>query len=177
MSLTYSGISDQDEPTMEDSSAPGNNYRVSALLVAQKFSFLCYVEYRIFFDILEHNGPDLLILLNTFLAPDFENEIKKETKAAPKTDSKASIEEPQGASLGRITKGLCQNKSNAQTLYCNCFIFSLSGSKSELKALIEKEVREQMTLVSGQLDQRMKDIADQHNSAQDSPQPNHKAKK
>ncbi|KAF1374023.1 hypothetical protein PFLUV_G00244970 [Perca fluviatilis] len=103
LSLTYSGISDQDEPTMEDSSAP-----------------------------------------------DFENEIKKETKAAPKTDSKASIEEPQGASL---------------------------GSKSELKALIEKEVREQMTLVSGQLDQRMKDIADQHNSAQDSPQPNHKAKK
>ncbi|XP_028423469.1 cilia- and flagella-associated protein 119 isoform X2 [Perca flavescens] len=103
LSLTYSGISDQDEPTMEDSSAP-----------------------------------------------DFENEIKKETKAAPNTESKASIEEPQGALL---------------------------GSKSELKALIEKEVREQMTLVSGQLDQRMKDIADQHNSAQDSPQPNHKAKK
>ncbi|XP_032357680.1 cilia- and flagella-associated protein 119 isoform X2 [Etheostoma spectabile] len=103
LSLTYSGISDQDEPTMEDSSAP-----------------------------------------------DFENEIKKETKAAPKTDSKASIEEPQGASL---------------------------GSKSELKALIEKEVREQMTLMSGQLDQRMKDIADQHKSAQEAPQPNHKAKK
>lgn len=42
---------------------------------------------------------DLVILLNTFLAPDFENEIKKETRQ----DSKASIEEPNGASLGRIT--------------------------------------------------------------------------
>eukprot|EP00064_Thunnus_orientalis_P001341 superscaffoldBa00000091_g1344 len=51
------------------------------------------------------------------------------------------------------------------------------GSKSELKALIEQEVREQMTLVSGQLDQRVKEIADQHNCVLDSLQPNHKAKK
>ncbi|XP_054454771.1 coiled-coil domain-containing protein 189 [Anoplopoma fimbria] len=108
LSLTYSETQDQDEPTMEDSSAP-----------------------------------------------DIENVIEKETEAAPKTDSspqiqEASIEEPEGATL---------------------------GIQSELKALIEKEVREQMVLVSGQLDQRMKDIADQHNSALDSPMPNHKVKK
>uniref|UniRef100_UPI0037E72920 cilia- and flagella-associated protein 119 n=1 Tax=Semicossyphus pulcher TaxID=241346 RepID=UPI0037E72920 len=51
------------------------------------------------------------------------------------------------------------------------------GSKSDLKALIEKEIREQMTRVSGQLDQRMKEIADQHNGAPYSPEPNNKAKK
>ncbi|KAM9336624.1 cilia- and flagella-associated protein 119 [Symphorus nematophorus] len=54
---------------------------------------------------------------------------------------------------------------------------SAPGSKSELQALIEKEVREQMMLVSGQLDQRMKEMADQHNRAIESPQLNHKAKK
>ncbi|GAA6227951.1 coiled-coil domain-containing protein 189 isoform X1 [Lates japonicus] len=48
---------------------------------------------------------------------------------------------------------------------------------AELKTLIEKEVREQMTLVSGQLDQRMKEIADLHKRAVDSPQPNQRAKK
>jgi len=42
----------------------------------------------------------------------------------------------------------------------NCFILSLSDLKSELKALIEKEVREQMALVCGQLEQRMKGIAE-----------------
>ncbi|KAL3051284.1 hypothetical protein OYC64_001531 [Pagothenia borchgrevinki] len=84
LSLTYSGIPDQDEPTMENSSAL-----------------------------------------------DVENE-------------------PEGATL---------------------------GSQSELKGLIEREVREQMTLVSGQMDQRMKDIADQHKSTPNSPQPNQKAKK
>ncbi|XP_056221944.1 coiled-coil domain-containing protein 189 [Seriola aureovittata] len=52
-----------------------------------------------------------------------------------------------------------------------------AGPASELKALIETEVREQMMLVSGHLDQRMKDIADQHNRALDSPQHNHKARK
>uniref|UniRef100_A0A671W691 Cilia and flagella associated protein 119 n=1 Tax=Sparus aurata TaxID=8175 RepID=A0A671W691_SPAAU len=63
--------------------------------------------------------------------------------------------------------------------WCSCFIVtaSLTGSKSGLKALIENEVREQMMLVSGQLDQRMKEIADQHNRALESPQLNHKAKK
>ncbi|XP_073346290.1 cilia- and flagella-associated protein 119 [Pagrus major] len=54
---------------------------------------------------------------------------------------------------------------------------SVPSSKSGLKALIEKEVREQMMLVSGQLDQRFKEIADQHNRALESPQLNHKAKK
>ncbi|KAM6898011.1 cilia- and flagella-associated protein 119 [Lycodopsis pacificus] len=107
LSLTYSETPDQDEPTVEDSSAP-----------------------------------------------DDENRMEKETEAAPTTDSspqtqEASTEEPEGATLGLT---------------------------SELKALIEKEVREQMVLVSGQLDQRMKDIAAQHNSAFDSPLPNHKAK-
>ncbi|XP_039991763.1 coiled-coil domain-containing protein 189 [Xiphias gladius] len=51
------------------------------------------------------------------------------------------------------------------------------GPASAMKALIEKEVREQMMLLSGQLDQRIKEIADQYNRALDSPQPNHKAKK
>ncbi|XP_053197078.1 coiled-coil domain-containing protein 189 [Scomber japonicus] len=54
---------------------------------------------------------------------------------------------------------------------------SAPDSKYELKALIEQEVREQMMLVSGQLDQRVKEIADQHNSALHPVQPNHKAKK
>ncbi|XP_049419803.1 coiled-coil domain-containing protein 189 [Epinephelus fuscoguttatus] len=108
LSLTYSGIPEQDEPTVEDASAP-----------------------------------------------DVENVIEEETEAAPTTDSspqtqEASSEEPEGAKL---------------------------GLKSELKTLIEKEVREQMTLVSRQLDQQMKDIADQHSRALNTPQPNHKAKK
>ncbi|KAG7226345.1 hypothetical protein INR49_013756 [Caranx melampygus] len=50
------------------------------------------------------------------------------------------------------------------------------GPTSELKKLIEKEVKEQMMLVSGQLDQQMKEIADQHNRALASPQPNHRPK-
>ncbi|XP_044035588.1 coiled-coil domain-containing protein 189 isoform X2 [Siniperca chuatsi] len=88
-------------------------------------------------------------------APDVENVMEKEAEAVPKTDSspqtqEASIAESEGATL---------------------------GSKSELKALIEKEVREQMMHVSGQLDQRMKEITDKHKSALNSPQPNHKAKK
>lgn len=33
LSLTYSGIPDQDEPTMEDSAAPGNNYSFSSTAV------------------------------------------------------------------------------------------------------------------------------------------------
>lgn len=56
------------------------------------------------------------------------------------------------------------------------FISSLSGPTSELKAMIEKEVKEQMMLVSGQLDQQMKEIAGQHNRALASPQPNHRPK-
>ncbi|XP_026206914.1 coiled-coil domain-containing protein 189 [Anabas testudineus] len=51
------------------------------------------------------------------------------------------------------------------------------GSTSQLKTLIEKEVREQMMLVSGQLDQRMNEIADQHISVLYSSQTNQKAKK
>ncbi|KAG8009105.1 hypothetical protein GBF38_011717 [Nibea albiflora] len=51
------------------------------------------------------------------------------------------------------------------------------GSRSELKSLIEKEVREQMSLVSGQLDQQMKEIVDQHSRVQKSPPLNHRAKK
>lgn len=63
-------------------------------------------------------------------------------------------------------------------VHCNpIFFFSLTGSKSELKALIKKEIREQMTVVSGQLDQQMKEILDRHNRALESPQLNkHKAK-
>uniref|UniRef100_A0A672GZH0 Si:ch73-81k8.2 n=1 Tax=Salarias fasciatus TaxID=181472 RepID=A0A672GZH0_SALFA len=59
----------------------------------------------------------------------------------------------------------------------NCLMFSISGSPSELKALIEQEVRQQMALVSGQLDQRMKEMAFQHNNTSDSSQSNHKTKK
>lgn len=78
----------------------------------------------------------------------------------------------------QIIKGLCNNKSNEpETLYCNHLISSFSGSKSELKSLIEKEVREQMLLVSGQLDQQMKEIVDQHSRVLKSPPLNHKAKK
>lgn len=59
----------------------------------------------------------------------------------------------------------------------NGFISSLSGATSELKALIEQQVREQMMLVSGQLDQRIKEKASQQNSALDYSQNSHKAKK
>ncbi|KAM7381829.1 hypothetical protein PAMA_012609 [Pampus argenteus] len=106
LSLSYSGIPDQDKSTMKDSSAP-----------------------------------------------DTEHVIENEAEAVPKTSGspeiqKTSITEPETA-----------------------------GSKSELKAMIEQEVREQMMLVSGQLDKRVKEIADQHSSALDSLQPNYKAKK
>lgn len=56
-----------------------------------------------------------------------------------------------------------------------CLLFS--GSESELKKLIQKEVNEQMMLVSEQLDQRMKEVEDQHLSALYSSQTNQKAKK
>ncbi|XP_042364197.1 coiled-coil domain-containing protein 189, partial [Plectropomus leopardus] len=106
LSLTYSGIPHQDDPTTKD-----------------------------------------------FSAPDVENVTKEETE--PKTDSAPQMQEASTEESERATPGF----------------------KSELKTLIEKEVREQMTLVSGQLDQRMKDIADQHSRTLDSPQANHKAKK
>nr|XP_020461838.1 coiled-coil domain-containing protein 189 isoform X2 [Monopterus albus] len=83
-----------------------------------------------------------------------ENVIE-ETQLVPKKDGspeaqETSITEPGGATL---------------------------SSTSELKTLIEKEVREQMMLVSGQLNQRMKEIADQHIGALYSPQTNQKVKK
>ncbi|XP_060951435.1 coiled-coil domain-containing protein 189 [Limanda limanda] len=53
---------------------------------------------------------------------------------------------------------------------------SAGGHTSDLKANVETEVRDQMLLVSGQLDQRMNELADQ-NKTLDSSQPNHKAKK
>ncbi|XP_056285339.1 coiled-coil domain-containing protein 189 isoform X7 [Pseudoliparis swirei] len=70
--------------------------------------------------------------------PDIENVLEKETEAAATTDSspqtqEESIEDPEAAT---------------------------ADLKSELKALIEKEVREQMALVCGQLEQRMKGIAE-----------------
>lgn len=46
-----------------------------------------------------------------------------------------------------------------------------------MKAMIEKEVREQLTLLSGQLDQQMKEIVAGHNRALESPQLNQKFKK
>lgn len=130
-------------------------------------------------------GPILFKLLSTFLAPDIENVMEKEAEAVPKSSSspqtqEASITGPEGSTLGKITnlKGLCRSKLNApQIVCCNRFISSLSGSKTELKALIEKAVREQMTLVSNQLDQRMRDMEDHHNRALECPPLNHKAKK
>lgn len=62
-------------------------------------------------------------------------------------------------------------------MYCDFIFFSLLGAKSELKALIKKEVGEQIMLVSGQLDQQMKEILDRNNKALESLQLNHKAKK
>ncbi|XP_010770439.1 cilia- and flagella-associated protein 119 [Notothenia coriiceps] len=82
--------------------------------------------------------------------PTMENSSALDVENVMEKETEASIGEPEGATL---------------------------GSQSELKGLIEREVREQMTLVSGQMDQRMKDIADQHKRAPDSPQPNQKAKK
>lgn len=137
-------------------------------------------------DIFEDIRPDLLILLSYFLASDVEIVMEKEAEAVPNTHNSpptqaTSIGESEGATLGRITNhknGDCAEIPNAPlTVYCNGFISSLSGSQSELKALIEKEVREHMMHLSGQLDQRMKEIADQHNSALDSPQPNPRDKK
>lgn len=57
------------------------------------------------------------------------------------------------------------------------FLSSLPGPTADLKALIEKGVTEQMMHLSGQLDERMKEIADQHNSSLNSPQTNLKDKK
>nr|XP_046233005.1 coiled-coil domain-containing protein 189 isoform X2 [Scatophagus argus] len=107
LSLTYSGIPDQDEPTNHESSSP-----------------------------------------------DAGNVMEKEAKAVPKTDGS-----PQ-------TQGTSDVEPEGSTF----------GSKSELKALIEKEVREQMMFMSGQLDQQMKEITDQHNRALESPQLHNKAK-
>ena len=56
---------------------------------------------------------------------------------------------------------------------------TFSASTSELKALIEQEVRQQLKLASGQLDQtiREKEKAFQQNGTLNSSQPNLKAKK
>ncbi|KAF7647161.1 hypothetical protein LDENG_00176570 [Lucifuga dentata] len=51
------------------------------------------------------------------------------------------------------------------------------GSKSELKTLIQEEISEQIKLLSGQLEERMKEITDGINSTVNSRQPNPKAKK
>ena len=54
---------------------------------------------------------------------------------------------------------LCSNAP--QTVFYNCFLSSHSGHTSELKATVDTEVRDQMMLVSGQLDKRLKESADQ----------------
>lgn len=51
------------------------------------------------------------------------------------------------------------------------FPFSATGSKSELKMLIEQEVREQLLLVSGQLDQQMKITAECYDRAAETSRP------
>ncbi|XP_056890214.1 coiled-coil domain-containing protein 189 isoform X1 [Takifugu flavidus] len=46
-----------------------------------------------------------------------------------------------------------------------------TGSKSELKMLIEKEVREQLALISGQLDQQMKKTTERYNRVVETSKP------
>lgn len=46
-----------------------------------------------------------------------------------------------------------------------------SGAKSELKMLIEKEVREQLALISGQLDQQMKKTTECYNRVVETSKP------
>lgn len=94
------------------------------------------------------------------LVLDGENATENE---APKTDSspeaqEASIVEPVGSILGKIST----HEKTIQKCTQNRHLTSLLlGSNKELKALIEKEVREQMMHVSGHLDQQMKNTADQ----------------
>ncbi|XP_068614502.1 cilia- and flagella-associated protein 119-like [Brachionichthys hirsutus] len=83
-------------------------------------------------------------------APDAENvaeaEAELKTDSSPQTQE-TSIPEPEGPT---------------------------PGSNSELKAMIEKEIKEQMALLSGQLDQQIKQIVDQQTRPLDSPQLKHK---
>ncbi|XP_028332787.1 cilia- and flagella-associated protein 119 [Gouania willdenowi] len=51
-----------------------------------------------------------------------------------------------------------------------------SDPTSEVKALIEQAVRKQIAFVSGELDQRMKDMALQHNGSPQPPQPKNNKK-
>lgn len=64
-------------------------------------------------------------------------------------------------------------RSNLDVTQSGVMVFSPSatGSKSELKMLIEKEVREQLLLVSGQLDQQMKITAECYNRAAETSRP------
>ncbi|KAM6964215.1 cilia- and flagella-associated protein 119 [Tautogolabrus adspersus] len=87
--------------------------------------------------------------------PTVEDSSSQEAEVGPKTDSSSDMQEATTA----------DPKDN--TL----------GSKSELKAQIEKEIKEQMMIVSGQLELHMKEITHQHNRAPDSPEPNYKSNK
>ncbi|XP_008301922.1 cilia- and flagella-associated protein 119 [Stegastes partitus] len=84
---------------------------------------------------------------------DVENAMEKEAEAVPKNEGSSETQETSITEQEEAT----------------------SGSTSELKALIEREVREQMMHMSEQLDHRMKEMSLQHQL--DPSQPNHKAKK
>ncbi|XP_071782914.1 cilia- and flagella-associated protein 119 [Centroberyx gerrardi] len=108
LSLSYSGMPEEDDPTIEDSAVPD-------------------VE-----KVMEN-----------------ESEAAQEKDQFPETQETLTTE-PEGATL---------------------------GSKSELKAMIQQEFREEMMLVFGQLEQRLKESADQLNITLASIQPNLQGKK
>lgn len=71
------------------------------------------------------------------------------------------------------TAGTNSNSSNPDATVVHSLLFSslATGSKSELKMLIEKEVREQLALISGQLDQQMKKTTECYNRVVETSKP------
>uniref|UniRef100_A0A3B5KEK9 Uncharacterized protein n=1 Tax=Takifugu rubripes TaxID=31033 RepID=A0A3B5KEK9_TAKRU len=68
--------------------------------------------------------------------------------------------------------GISDQKVKGKEMVHSLLFSSLAtGSKSELKMLIEKEVREQLALISGQLDQQMKKTTERYNRVVETSKP------
>ncbi|XP_030019122.1 cilia- and flagella-associated protein 119 [Sphaeramia orbicularis] len=106
LSLTYTGIPDDDEQTLEDFVVPDMMLNIFVISKRQNIYLLFFL----------------------FSAADDKKVLEEVDPRSP--EMQESSAEPTGATL---------------------------ASNSELKALIQQEVREQMMIMSGQLDQRMKD--------------------
>lgn len=99
-----------------------------------------------------------------FLVLGLENVTDKEGEAADA--------HPGGSTAGTNSENYGYDPDAKQIEWHSRFFSFDTGSKSELKILIEKEVREQLSLVSEQLDQQMKITEECYSRAVETSRPN-----